>query len=147
MYNSYFCKVKLLPSRYIRLIWCYRSASTCFSYFRAIYVQRYWPWSQSRYKCVTRGGKGRGLHCPFPEIGKKCPNFLGEMPWCQTSMIKFLNSSAIFKSFQAKKLKIYPCRAFIFSTVDCSALIPRKLPCPKKVLVACLRYLALMTLL
>ena len=44
-------------------------------------------------------------------------------------------------------MKIYPCWAFIFIIVDRSAIIPRKLPYPKKVLVTRLRYLALMTLL
>ena len=49
-----------------------------------------------------------------------------------------------FQKFSGKKLKIYPFRAFIFSIVDRSALTPRKIPCPKKVLVTRLRYLALM---
>ena len=25
-------------------------------------------------RCVTRGGRGGGLPCPFSKIGKRCPN-------------------------------------------------------------------------
>ena len=37
-------------------------------------------------RCVTRGGKGGGLPCPFSEIGKKCPKFWAKMPWLWPSM-------------------------------------------------------------
>ena len=53
LYRSYLCKEKLLLSYQNSFIWCCRSASTYFPYFRAITVQRYCTWSQSRY--VTLG--------------------------------------------------------------------------------------------
>ena len=40
------------------------------------------------------------------------------MPQLRASVVWFLISSAIFKSFQEKKPKIFPYEAFIFCVVD-----------------------------
>ena len=49
LYGGYFCKEKLLlSSQNSSILYC-RSASAYFPYFRAIPVQRYCTWSQSRY--------------------------------------------------------------------------------------------------
>ena len=56
------------------------------------------------------------------KIGKKCTNFGEKCPDYGHLWVKFLILNAILKSFQEKK-------------PNQSALIPRKLPCPKNVLV------------
>ena len=83
---------------------------------------------------------GGGLSCPFSKIGQKCPNFWKKGPDCGHRWAKFLILNAILKSFQEKKLEIFPCGAFVsrvvlYMDVYQSALIPRKLPFPKNFLV------------
>ena len=41
-------------------------------------------------KCVTRGGTGECLPCPFSEIGKKCANFGKKYPHCCHLCVKFV---------------------------------------------------------
>ena len=87
-------------------------------------------------RCVTRGGKGGGLPCPFSEIGKKCPKFWAKMPWLWPSMGCSFKMQ-FWKSFQ-EKTEIFPGQKFflvLYMIVYQSAQIPRKLPCPKKFLV------------
>ena len=110
--NSY---IKVIYLRFIKKlifrllkISAEKSTSTCFSYFRAIHVQRYWPWSEWRYKCVTRGGDEEGLHCRFPEIGKKCPNFGKKCPDCRHLSYNFSIQVQFLKVFRRKNWRFIP---------------------------------------
>ena len=66
----------------------------------------------------TRGIEKGGLPCPFSEFEKKCPNFGGKFPDCEHQWFNFSLQVQFLKSFQEKKLKIFPCEAFIFCVVD-----------------------------
>ena len=92
---------------------------------------------------VTRGMMGGGLSCPFSKVGQKCPNFWKKCPDYGHLWAKFLILNAILKSFQEKKLEIFPCGAFVsrvvlYMDVYQGVLIPRKLPFPKNFLVTLL---------
>ena len=39
---------------------------------------------------VTRGGRKRGLPCPFSKFGKICPDFFGKCPDCGRLWLKFI---------------------------------------------------------
>ena len=95
---------------------------------------------------ITRGGRGEVSPALFRKLeksalilGGKCPNF--SHLW-----VNFLIYSAIFKSFQEKNPEIFSQEGLSFSCVSFSssfflivyqsALTPRKLPYPKKFLVA-----------
>ena len=94
--------------------------------------------SSQIFRHVTRGGKeGGGLTCPFSNIEKKCPN-LGEN--AMTVVIYGLNISFItqLQVSRRKNWRFFPTGPFflvLYMTVYQSALIPKKLPCPKKFLV------------
>ena len=60
------------------------------------------------------GGGGGGLLCLLLKKGKKGPNFGKECSDCGHLWVKFLISSAIFKSFQWKKTEIFPAGTFFF---------------------------------
>ena len=85
---------------------------------------------------------GGGLPCPFFKIWKKVPQFWGKCPGYGHLWVTFLIWNAVFKSFQDKISEIFPCGVFFFvlyMIIYQSALIPRKLPCPKKFLVTRLK--------
>ena len=73
-----------------------------------MHVQRYWPWFQSRYKCVTRGEEGGGFNCPFPEIGKKFPNFEGKCPDCGHLWYNFSIQVQFLKASRRKNWRFIP---------------------------------------
>ena len=83
-------------------------------------------------------GKGGGLPCPFLKIEKKCPNF-GKN--AQIVVIYGLNLSfkmQFLRVSRRKNRRFFPAGPFflvLYMSVYQSALIPRKLPCPKKILV------------
>ena len=80
---------------------------------------------------ATRGGGEGGLSCPYLNIGKKRPNF-GKNPDCGHVWVKFLISSAIFKSFQEKEQKKILWELFCHVVDDCLLMCPKskKTPLP-----------------
>ena len=42
------------------------------------------------FRHVTRGGRGRGLPCPFSKIAKKCPNLGTKSPGGGHLWVKFI---------------------------------------------------------
>ena len=78
---------------------------------------------------------GRGLPSSFSKIGKKCPNLGKKCPDCIPLWAKFNIQNAIFKSFQAKKPKIFPCGIFLSRVVgECLSKCPncKKTTLPSK---------------
>ena len=124
--TSFFCSYKTLVS--IRIVLSHSSSSRMFFKMG---------------RCLTRGGQGGGLSCPFPKIRKNCPNFGGKCPDCGYLWVKFLIQNTIFQSFQAKNNgNFFPVGPFFLVlqvNVYQSDLNPRKLPCPKTLLVMRLR--------
>ena len=96
-----------------------------------------------RNRRVTREGEGGGLPCLFLKIGKKCPNLEKKCPDCGHLYVKFVIQNEVFKSFQALKRGNFYLAGLFFLVLQVnvyrSAQIPRKLPCPKKILVTCQR--------
>ena len=90
-----------------------------------------------------RGASRGGISCPFLKIGEKCPNLEKKYPDCGHLQVKFVIQNEVFKSFHAKKAgDFYPARLFFLVlqvNVYRNALIPRKLLCPKKILVTRLK--------
>ena len=88
---------------------------------------------------VTRaGGRGGGLPCPFSKIGKKCPNFVEKCPDCGHRRLSFSFKMQFLRVSRRKNRRFFPAGPFslvLYTIVYQSALIPRKLPCPKKFLV------------
>ena len=65
--------------------------------FEMIYFTKFWRKSflfKKNYtvsiRCVTRGGRGGGLPCPFSKIGKKCPNLEKKCPDFGHLWVQFL---------------------------------------------------------
>ena len=98
---------------------------------------------------VQLGGGGGGVEggrpCPYLNIGKNCPNF-GKNPDCGHLWVKFLISSAIFKSFLEKEQKKILWDLFCHVVDDCLLMCPKskKTSLPKKFLVPPLFWLLLL---
>ena len=100
-------------------------------------------WRRKRkFRRVTRGGRGRGLPCPFLKIEK---NVLILEKNAQTVVICGLHFSFTMKFlrvFKRKSQRFILAGSFfltLYMIIYQSALIPKKLPFPKKFLVTRLK--------
>ena len=101
-----------------------------------------------KHRHVTRGGEGRGrgqgLPCPFLKI-EKSALILGKNS--QTVVICGLHFSfttkflRVFKRKSQRFILAGPFFLTLYMIIYQSALIPKKLPFPKKFLVTCLKHL------
>ena len=87
---------------------------------------------------LVGGGVG-ALPLLFLENWKMCPNLGEKIPWLSLSMGKISHLKENFWQFPVEKIRnFFPAGLFLFVlqvNVYQSALIPRRLPCPKKFLV------------
>ena len=100
-----------------------------------------------KHRRVTRGGRGVGLPCPFSKIGKNCPNFGGNVVIAVIYWLNFSFKVQFLRVSRRKNRRFFHAGPFFFvlqMIVYRSALILRKLPCPKKLLVTRLKQRAIL---
>ena len=81
-------------------------------------------------RLAQRGWGRQGLACLFLKIGKKCPYIRTDRPDCIHLFVNSLIWKAILEATGKNKIQNFSHGAYR------SALIPRHLTCPEKVLVA-----------